>query len=181
MTVMMLFMIALYAILHVPNAQSEECASGLLKRGGICCKPKICDLNQTYELCSDTLYREDSCPPCPSNTFNWERIDTSLPYYQIQRSNVCKNATEICVTTACPKEATIGNLDECLKTGIIKCVCNLSTGFCNNDTKTCQKWDGNVEDLGKGVGITQSFAIKLRPNFVSGLLDASKILLARWF
>lgn len=60
--------------------------------------------DQTYELCSDKLYREDSCPPCPSNTFNWERIDTSLPYYQIQRSNVCKNATEICVTTACPKE-----------------------------------------------------------------------------
>lgn len=46
MTVMMLFMIVLYAILHVPNAQSEECASGLLKRGDICCKPKICDLSK---------------------------------------------------------------------------------------------------------------------------------------
>lgn len=68
------------------------------------------------------------------------------------------------VTTVCNKKlkklwifsATIWKLDECLKTGNATCECNLNKGFCGEDPKTCEKWKGNVTDLTKGVGLTQS-------------------------
>lgn len=104
MTIKMLFMIALYA---VANAQpEEECPAGRQKRGGICCKTVICSPNEDYRLCNDT-HREDTCIPCPPNTFNHHSIDTSQEYYHGQHQNVCKKAsTEICVKTACFEEGS---------------------------------------------------------------------------
>nr|XP_034324836.1 uncharacterized protein LOC117689113 [Crassostrea gigas] len=129
---MMLLMIALYA---VANAQpEEECSSDMQKRGSICCRTKICGLNEDYILCSDT-YREDMCVPCPPDTFNQYIIDTSQEYYHGQHQNVCKNATEICVNT-CLEEATF-NLTECLRTGKVTCECDRSRGYCGEDPKIC--------------------------------------------
>lgn len=131
--IMMLLMIALYA---VANAQpEEECSSDMQKRGSICCRTKICGLNEDYILCNDT-YREDMCVPCPPGTFNPYITDTSQDNYHGQHQNVCKNATEICVNTTCLEEATF-NLTECLRTGKVTCECDRSRGYCGEDPKTC--------------------------------------------
>lgn len=83
---------------------AEECLAGMQKRGDICCKPVTCKKNEDYRLCNHT-HREDSCVPCPSNTFNQHSIDTSHQfYYEKQQPNICKNHEEICVKTACPEE-----------------------------------------------------------------------------
>lgn len=157
MTIMMLFMIALYA---VANAQpEEECPSDMQKRGSICCETKICGLNKDYQLCNDT-YRKDTCIPCPPNTFNQYNIDTSEKYYNGQHQNVCKKATEICVKTACLEEATIVNFDECLRTGKVTCECALSRGFCGEDPRTCRPWGGNVTELKKGMELTLNCQLK---------------------
>lgn len=61
-------------------------------------------LDEDYRLCNHT-HQEDSCVPCPSNTFNQHSIDTSHQfYYEKQQPNICKNHEEICVKTACPEE-----------------------------------------------------------------------------
>lgn len=51
--------------------------------------------------------------------------------------------------------AMISNPDDCLKSGIAKCECNLTGGYCGEDPNTCREWEGNVTDLRKGVGLTQ--------------------------
>lgn len=63
------------------------------------------------------------------------------------------------VTTVCNKRlkklwifsAIISNPDECLKTGIAKCECNLTGGYCGEDPITCRK-----KNVTEGVELTQS-------------------------
>lgn len=160
MTIKMLFMIALYA---VANAQpEEECPAGMKKRESFCCKTVICSLNEDYRLCNE-IYKEDRCIPCPPNTTNQDIIDTGLLDEQIP--GICRKM-DCNPTTRCPPEATITNLDECLKTGNATCECKLNKGFCGEDPKTCENWKGNVTDLTKGVGLTQSCqAEKCKPGY----------------
>lgn len=132
---------------------AEECLAGMQKRGDICCKPVTCKKNEDYRLCNHT-HREDSCVPCPSNTFNQHSFDTSHQYYYEKQPNICKNHEEICVKTACPEEAKIVNHTECLRTGNVTCECDLSREFCGKDPITCEKWTGNVKELKKGIELT---------------------------
>lgn len=116
-------------------------------RGDICCKPVTCEINEDYRLCNDT-HKEDSCIPCPPNTVNQNIINTSSVEEQLP--GICKK-----INCNCLPEAIISNPDECLKTGIAKCECNLTGGYCGEDPITCRK-----KNVTEGVELTQSFGIK---------------------
>lgn len=152
----MLFVVTLFVAASMTNA--EECPAGMKKREEICCKTVICEINQYYQLCNKT-HREDTCEPCPANKTNQDIINTSQIDVQIQ--GICQKI-DCNPKTRCPPEARLTNPDECSKTGIAICECDLYKGFCDKYPETCQKWGGNETDLTKGVGLTQSFGIKLR-------------------
>lgn len=46
------------------------------------------------------------------------------------------------------------------------CVCNLDFGFCGLDPMSCNKWNGNVEDLAIGVELARNcLAEKCKPGY----------------
>lgn len=155
-SIVMFFVVTLVSLCMVAASMTNAlvCSAGMIKRGNICCKPKICEINQYYRLCNNT-YREDSCIGCPPNTTNQDIINTSLLYEQIP--GICKDITGNC---NCLPEARLTNLHDCLRTGNATCECNLDIGFCSEDPKTCRKWEGNVTDLATGVGLTQSCQVE---------------------
>lgn len=139
-SIVMFFVVTLVSLcIAAAMTHAEECSAGIIKRGDICCKPKICEINEDYRLCNNT-HREDRCIPCPPNTTNQDIINTSRVYEQIP--GICKE-----IECFCLPEARIKNLDECLmKTEKAICECNHDKGFCGEDPKTCEICDGNMTD-----------------------------------
>lgn len=130
------------------------------------CIPTTCPKNSHAILCKATDSAnpgKDECFPCGKNTFYPKETNTSTILYHIQvpEYEICRKPD-----CNCGHEARITNPDECSGSGIAICECDLYEGFCGGDPKTCEKWGGNVTDLTKGIGLTQSFGIKQRTDFV---------------